>query len=199
MEKRILTHFRRTDEKLYHLAKKLGIIAMNSNNDPFSDLCNAIVCQQLSDKAGAAIWKRFEALFAKKKITPSLVLKKSVSGLRKSGISNSKAQYIRNIAEAFIQDYVTPETFHQKSDEEIIQQLIQVKGIGRWTSEMFLIFSLGRPDVFSSGDLGLRKAVQRLYGLKKLPEEKQLHRMTKKWSPYRSYASLLLWKSLDSV
>lgn len=197
MEKQILTHFQNNDEKMYALAKKIGIIPVLANNDPFSDLCNAIVCQQLSDKAGAAIWKRFEALFSKKKITPNLVLKKSVADLRKSGISNSKAQYIQNIAEAFVKNNLHKEKFLAQTDEEVIQELIQIKGVGRWTSEMFLIFSLGRPDVFSAGDLGLRKGVQKLYGLRKLPEEKQLFRIAKKWSPYRSYASLLLWKSLD--
>lgn len=197
MENKILAHFQNTDEKLYTLAQKIGIIPVLANNDPFSDLCNAIVCQQLSDKAGAAIWKRFEALFSKKTITPSLVLKKSVSDLRKSGISNSKACYIQNIAEVFVRDHLNKEKFLIQKDEEIIQELIRIKGVGRWTAEMFLIFSLGRPDVFSCGDLGLRKGVQKLYGLKNLPEEKQLLCLTKKWSPYRSYASLLLWKSLD--
>jgi len=196
MEKHVLHHFSLVDPILYAVAKEKGILPVKGGTDPFSDLCNAIVCQQLSDKAGSAIWKKFEALFSLSP-TPHAVLEKSVETLRKSGVSQSKAQYIQNIAKAFIDGTVEPKKFSGMTDEEIISHLVVIKGVGRWTAEMFLIFSLGRPDVFSCGDLGLRKGIQKLYGLKKLPEEKQLLRLTKKWSPYRSYASLLLWKSLD--
>ena len=197
MEKRIAEHLKFSDSTLIPLIEKFPDIRLIPSNDHFVDLASAIVCQQLSDKAGAAIWKRFEALFIGKKVTPEYVTNKSIEELRTSGISNSKAQYIKNVADAFLQHLVTPEKFSGMDDENIITELVQIKGVGRWTAEMFCIFSLGREDIFSTGDLGLSNALAKLYGKTKPYAKSTMERIGKKWSPYRSYASLLLWKSLE--
>jgi DNA-3-methyladenine glycosylase II len=198
MEKRIATHLKSRDTTLIPLIEKYSDIQLLPSHNYFVDLIRAIVCQQLSDKAGAAIWKRFESICAGKKITPENVSKKAIEELRLSGVSHSKAQYIKNVASAFIQHVVTPETFSDMNDEDIIAELVQIKGVGRWTAEMFCIFSLGREDIFSLGDLGLSNALARLNGRQKPYAKRTMKRIGKRWSPYRSYASLLLWKSLDT-
>jgi DNA-3-methyladenine glycosylase II len=197
MEQRICDHLKFRDSLFIPLVEKYSDITLIASRNHFSDLVSAIVCQQLSDKAGAAIWKRFEMLFDGMKITPQTVSEKSTEELRQSGVSRSKAQYIKNVADAFMNHVVTPEKFNEMSDEEIISELIQIKGVGRWTAEMFCIFSLGREDIFSTGDLGLYNALNRLYKRKKPLTKQQMERISIHWSPYRSYASLLLWKSLE--
>jgi DNA-3-methyladenine glycosylase II len=197
MEQRICDHLESCDSLFIPLVEKYSDITLIASQNHFSDLVSAIVCQQLSDKAGAAIWKRFEMLFDGKKITPQTISKKSAEELCQSGVSHSKAQYIKNVADAFMDHSVTPEKFNEMSDEQIITELIQIKGVGRWTAEMFCIFSLGREDIFSTGDLGLSNAFNRLYKRKKPFTKQQMERISKRWSPYRSYASLLLWKSLE--
>jgi DNA-3-methyladenine glycosylase II len=190
-------YLRQSHPRLGILIDRFPDIKLIPSKDYFSDLASAIVCQQLSDKAGAAIWKRFTALFDSPKIIPEAVAEKTVEQLRRSGISHSKAQYMKNVAVAFLDKTVTPEKFSAMSDSEIIGQLIQIKGVGTWTAEMFCIFSLGREDIFSVGDLGLSNALYRLYGRKKPFTKAQMERIARAWSPYRSYASLLLWKSLE--
>jgi DNA-3-methyladenine glycosylase II len=197
MEQRICDYLKSHDSRFIPLVEKYSDSALIASQNYFSDLVSAIVCQQLSDKAGAAIWKRFEMLFTGKKVTPLKVSNKSIEELRTSGVSHSKAQYIKNVADAFISHVVTPEKFNEMSDEEIITELIQIKGVGRWTAEMFCIFSLGREDIFSTGDLGLSNALSKLYGRTRPYTKQTMERIGKKWSPWRSYASLLLWKSLE--
>jgi DNA-3-methyladenine glycosylase II len=197
MEKRIADYLKSRDSRLNPLIEKYPGVCLTPSRDYFSDLASAIVCQQLSDKAGAAIWRRFEALFVGKKVTPRYVSEKSIEELRTSGVSNSKAQYIKNVADAFLNQTVDPEKFREMTDEEIIKELVKIKGVGKWTAEMFCVFSLGREDIFSLGDLGLNNALMRLYKRKKPFSGKFAERITGKWSPYRSYASLLLWKSLE--
>jgi DNA-3-methyladenine glycosylase II len=177
---------------------KYGLIKIYPSQFYFANLVESVVCQQLSEKAGATIWKRFQELFPNKFITPKNVLEKSLEILRKSGISFAKAGYIQNIAEAYINNIITPDKFSLMTDDQVIAQLTQVKGIGRWTAEMFLIFSLGREDVFSFGDTGLIRAINDLYGKGNKMSPTQIEKIVRKWSPYRSYASLLLWKSLNN-
>jgi DNA-3-methyladenine glycosylase II len=197
--KALLEHFQNQDRVIFGLIEKNKLLKLKNNTAYFEHLAESIVCQQLSEKAGATIWKRFQELFPGKIVTPQSVKLKNIEELRPSGISFAKAGYIHNLADAFINQIITPEKFADYTDEQVISQLILVKGVGRWTAEMFLIFSLGREDVFSFGDAGLVRAVNNLYGKgKKLPV-KQIEKIVRKWSPYRSYASLLLWKSLDNT
>ena len=165
----------------------------------FEALVEAIVSQQLSVKASDTIFARFVALFPHAKIPkPQAVAKLSVPKFRKVGISNQKAGYIKDLASQVASGRLKLNSLHRLDNEAVISELTKVKGIGRWTAEMFLMFTLRRPDVFSSGDLGLRNAIQKLYKLKNPPTEKQLERITKKWSPHRTLASRYLWKSLDN-
>jgi DNA-3-methyladenine glycosylase II len=192
----LINHFIKSDSVIIKLIDKFGVVEINPSRNYFSDLVESIINQQLSNKAAATIWKRFQDLFPLNKITPELVIKTDINKIKSCGTSNAKAQYIKNIAQAFLDQTVKFEKFNELSNEEIIDQLIQVKGIGKWTAEMFLIFSLGREDVFSMGDAGLAKAINNIYGKGKSLSIKQKEKIISKWTPYKSYASLLLWKSL---
>jgi DNA-3-methyladenine glycosylase II len=196
----ILDHFRAVDPVLFALAGRIGPVRLTPTADHFAALAEAIVSQQLSEKAGATIWNRFLGLFPGRLVTPETVLSRPEDVLRPCGISASKARYIRNVAAAFVGHTVTPERFAAMPDGEIIDQLTAIKGVGRWTAEMFLIFSLGREDVFSAGDLGLRNALRAIYGKHgRHLTDRQVAKLTAVWSPYRSYACLVLWKSLAPV
>lgn len=195
----ILAHFETNDPVILPYLQKLEPFPLLEKGDAskfFFQLCREIVGQQLSSKAASAIFKRFEALFPNG-ITPEAVIALSHEELRASGISNAKARYVRNIAEAVVAGLLPFEDFHEMKDMLVIQHLTKVKGIGHWTSEMFLMFTLGRADVFSFGDLGLQKGFKKLYNFKKEPTRKQIEKVVKKWSPYRTYGCLALWSVVD--
>jgi DNA-3-methyladenine glycosylase II len=172
----------------------------------FKSLVESIVSQQLSVKASDTIFARFIDLFVKTGAiknsrgfpTPEQVLKMSDVKLRSVGLSGSKVNYIKDLAKKVQNKEVQLHRLHKMTDEEVIEHLVQVKGIGRWTGEMFLMFSLTRPDIFSHGDLGLRNAIQKLYGFKQPPTIKQIEKIVAKWSPYKTLASRYLWRSLDN-
>ena len=176
------------------------------NKNHFRSLVESIVSQQLSVKASDTIFARFVELFVKSGAIktarsfpkPDQILKMSDARLRKVGLSGSKVKYIKDLAKKVHQKEVQLNRLHKMSDEEVIEHLVQVKGIGRWTGEMFLMFSLARPDIFSHGDLGLRNAIKKLYGFKDAPTPKQIEKIVVKWSPYRTLASRYLWRSLDN-
>ncbi len=165
-------------------------------NSLFSDIIDAIISQQLSSKASQAISKRFKALFNNKSIKPSDVLKMSPEKIRKCGLSLTKVSYIQGLARAINERTLNLNKLPDLSDEQIKSELTKIKGIGKWTAEMILIFSLQRPDVFSLGDLGLRTAVSRLYKIDR-NNLKKIEEISLMWSPYRSFASRYLWKSLS--
>ena len=165
----------------------------------FEALVEAIVSQQLSVKAADTIFFRFVALFPNSKFPkPEEVLRLPLTKFRKVGISNSKAVYIKELSKSIVTKKLNLVSLHRLDNEAVIEELVKVKGIGRWTAEMFLMFTLRRPDVFSPGDLGLRNAIQKLYKLKGPPTEKQLNKITQKWSPHRTTASRYLWHSLTN-
>lgn len=196
----IKDHFRQVDPVLSEQLERMPERILTANADPetyFAKLCQDIVAQQLGMKAADAIIGRFLDLFPDRSPTPNLVLAKEESVYREIGTSWAKARYIRALAEAVINREVDFELFPKMEDEAIIVDLIKVKGIGRWTAEMFLIFTLGRLDVFSAGDLGLKNGLIKLYG-KEVLEKETLAKKVETWSPYRSYACLALWFSLDN-
>ncbi len=198
--KAILDHFRQVDSVLFEQFERMPERILTANTDPetyFAKLCQDIVAQQLGMKAADAIIGRFLDLFPDRSPTPNLVLAKEESVYREIGTSWAKARYIRALAEAVINRDVNFELFPTMDDEAIVADLIKVKGIGRWTAEMFLIFTLGRLDVFSLGDLGLKNGLIKLYG-KEVLEKETLAKKLETWSPYRSYACLALWFSLDN-
>ncbi len=166
--------------------------------DLFSDIVSSIVGQQLSTKAADTIWNRFKLLFGRKKITPKHVLQLTDEEIRGVGVSYSKVKYIKGLAQMITDREVDLELLPTLSDKEVIDTLTKVKGIGPWTAEMILMFSLGREDVFSYGDLGLRSAIAKLYGIDR-DDIASMQLIVEKWSPYRTYASRYLWKSLDNA
>ena len=190
-------HFKKADPTLYRAAQKHAIADIRRSKDVFGDLVNAIVNQQLSGKAAATIYGRLEALAGHAGITPKKLLKLKTSALRKCGLSAAKVTAIKSLANAVASGDLDLVTIHIKPDGEVMETLTAVKGIGPWTAEMILMFSLGREDTFSKGDLGLRKGIMHLYGLKKLPSDRTMDILAKRWSPYRTYAARVLWKVAD--
>ncbi|RJQ13773.1 DNA-3-methyladenine glycosylase 2 family protein [Candidatus Parcubacteria bacterium] len=187
------------DKRLGTLIKKQKINIPKPYRNFFQFLVAAIINQQLSSKAAATIVKRFEALFPGKKFpTPKTVLKMPTRKLRSCGMSGSKVEFIKDVARHFDKGFINVKKLRHWSDEEVVEHLVRIHGVGRWTAEMFLMFALSRPDVFSPGDLGLRRAIQRLYKMKKEPAPKQLKEISEKWKPYRTLASLYLWHSVDA-
>lgn len=165
------------------------------SNNLFADIVKNIIGQQLSGKAANTIVKRFEKLVSLP-LTPKKILKFSDQQLRDVGMSWAKVKYVKNLSQAVLDGSLDLEKVRTFADEEVITELVKIKGIGRWTAEMILIFHLQRPDVFSLGDLGLRTAVAKLYKIDR-NNFKKIARISQNWSPYRSLASRYLWASLD--
>ncbi len=197
----ILRHFHRTDPVIHSILRQSQIVRLIPNPDPttyFRQLCREILGQQLSTKAATTIFGRFVALFTDNQPTPADVLALPDDQLRTVGLSWSKIKYVKDLAAKIEAQQLDLASLSKLPEEEVIKSLIQVKGIGRWTAEMFLIFTLGREDVFSVGDLGLRRAVEKLYGLPVKTPLQEYERRAQLWAPYRSYASLALWESVDN-
>lgn len=186
------------DKILATIIDKYTVSSPKVSTNLFRDLLEAIMSQQLSGKAASTIFGRFLDLFPGNQTpTPEEILKLSEENLRCCGVSHQKASYLKSLSEEIISGRLVLEELHILPDEEVITDLTKVKGIGRWTSEMFLIFSLGRLDTFSVGDLGLRTAVSKLYGVDR-EDKTKIEQISHKWAPYRSIASLFLWKSLEN-
>lgn len=197
MDEKVKEHFKKVDSAIYFTIEKVGVLGPMTSGDYFTDLCEIIINQQLSDKASATIFARFKKLFPKDEITPQKLLKLSDEKIRSCGTSNAKVSFLKDLAKKVLNGALNLEKLSDLEDHLIIEEVTKVKGIGPWTAEMFLMFTLGREDVFSHGDLGLRKAIKKLYGFKKEPTKKQIEKIVKKWIPYRTYASRILWKSLE--
>lgn len=191
-----LKHFRKADPLLYSLAESIDPIVLEKSPDHFVKLVRSIVGQQLSVKAASTIFARFEKLF-KKRITAEEILKIDDDDIRACGISYPKIKYIKDLAQKVYDKELLLETFEDADEETVIESLTKVKGIGIWSAEMFLMFALARPDVFSVKDLGLKNAMIKLYGLSN-PIKNELLKISQKWSPYRTYACRILWESLDN-
>lgn len=191
-------HFKQTDALLYRASVLHSVSDVERSKNVFEDVVRAIVNQQLSGKAAETIFGRLETLLGKKKFNASNVLGFKHAELRACGLSKAKAQTIHGLAQAVVKKEIDLVTLHTLSDGEVVANLTSIKGIGPWTAEMILMFSLGRIDIFSPGDLGLRKGIMHLYGLKRLPSDAQMKKLTKKWSPYRTYASRVLWRIADA-
>lgn len=191
-------HFRKTDERLYRASLEFEITDIKPSDDLFRDIVWTVIGQQLSGKAADTIFGRFKKLFPAKNITPQKILKLSDEKMRGSGISGAKIRALRDLSTKILSGEVDLNKIHSLSDTDVALELTKVKGIGPWTAEMVLMFSLGRMDIFSTGDLGLKKGLMQLYGWKKLPNEKKLLRTINQWSPYKTYAAKILWKIADS-
>jgi DNA-3-methyladenine glycosylase II len=166
---------------------------------PFDALAESIAYQQLSGKAAAAIWRRVRALYPRKKyLDPKLILETPDEALRAAGLSRSKIAALKDLAAKTIDGTVPRAAALAKmSDEEIVKRLVAVRGIGRWTAEMLLLFDLGRPDVWPVHDYGVRKGFAKTFGRRKLPTPRYLMKLGEKWRPYRSVAAWYFWRALD--
>lgn len=183
----------KADEKIGQLIDLIGDYTLELERDFFKALVQSIVGQQLSIKAAETIFARLENLCGQ--VTPDSILSLSENELKSAGLSNKKIEYIKDLSEKVMWGAIDLEKLDYMGDEEVIRTLVQVKGIGRWTAEMFLIFSLGRPDIFSLDDFGLKLAVKGLYGLSDWPDKKTLDFLSQRWKPYRTAASLYLWEA----
>lgn len=163
----------------------------------FYALVRAIMRQQLSGRAADAIERKFLALFSLRLPAPAQILAMPDMTIRSAGLSFAKISYIKNVARASVEGDIAFDHLRTLSDEEIIAKLTKIKGIGEWTAEMFLMFTLGREDLFSYGDLGLKNAMQRLYKMRRHPSKQRALQIAKKWSPHRSLACRYLWASLE--
>ena len=191
-----IKHLSEKDEIMASIINQVGSCGITRRKNYYKALVHSIMAQQISVKASQSIAKKFYQLIGQK-LKPSNVLKFSIEELRTVGLSIQKATYIRDLSEKFAQNENIYNHLGQYSDEEAIMKLTEVKGIGLWTAQMFLIFSLGRLDILPLDDVGFQNAFQKYYKMKKRPSPKYLERMSKKWSPYRSVAVWYLWEAFD--
>ncbi|MBP9822101.1 MAG: DNA-3-methyladenine glycosylase 2 family protein [Candidatus Pacebacteria bacterium] len=190
-------HLSKADPILGDLVKRIKPQSYPLQDNYFKSLVRAVANQQLSGKAAKTILDRMVALFPKGEFpNPRQYLKMSDEKLRSSGFSFSKIAYTKNIAQFFIDHKKEMAKINELSDEEVIKLLTSIKGIGVWTAEMFLMSSLGREDIFSFGDLGLRKGIQKVYKLTKEPTLKQMQKIVESWRPYRTHGAMYMWASL---
>ena len=198
-------------EHIIHLSKDKKLKTVIEAQQPFIldrrknvhfHLCSSIMSQQLSTKVAKVFHQRFLNLYKTKNPTPQQILDTPFETLRGIGLSNAKANYVHNVCKFFIENKITDARLYKMSNQEVIDLLTQIKGVGRWTVEMILMFTLGREDVFAIDDLGIQQSIIKLYKLdsndKKLMKEKMLS-ISLKWSPYRTYACRYLWGWKDAI
>jgi DNA-3-methyladenine glycosylase II len=192
--------FLRKDKRFAALIKEHKLERLGRGMKPFQSLVRSIIYQQVSGAAAATILKRFEAIYGGKKFPmPEQVLATPLATLRAAGLSSQKASYIKDLAEKFVDGSLQHRRFKKMTNDEIIEHITQVKGIGVWTAHMFLIFTLERLDILPTGDLGVQKGFQILYKLKKLPTHAQMEKLAKPWREHASVASWYLWRVADGA
>ncbi len=192
----------RHDPRLGAIIKKVGACRLGDqpHQPPFVALAYAIASQQLSVKAADTIFKRFCELFPPERVPdPARLTAMSPDAIRAAGFSRPKVAFLQDLAARVVDNRLPLDTLHARADDDVLETLTAVKGIGRWTAEVFLVFRLGRMDVFPADDLGLVKAVQKAYGLRQRPSRDRLMKIAEPWRPYRSVAAWYLWRSLSML
>lgn len=195
--RQILKHFDPRDPVIAAVIRKSGPLRLRRNRNYFQVLCKAIVAQQISTRVADVIYDRFDALFDGHAPTPERVAAVPADTLKSVGLSRQKTAYLHDLSARFLDKTIRPHQLNYLDNEDIIRRLTTVHGIGRWTAEMFLIFSLNRMDVLPVDDLGLRAAVQSLYGLDGLPGAKQLRALGETWHPLETVATWYAWRTLN--
>jgi DNA-3-methyladenine glycosylase II len=189
------------DKKLKKVIDSQTPFILEKRNKIYLRLCASILSQQLSTTVAKVLYTRFLALYGKEP-TAKQILKTPVETFRSIGFSNAKASYVHNVCRFFIENKITDAELHKMKNEKVIDLLTQIKGVGKWTVEMILMFTLGREDVFALDDLGLKQGVIKLYNLKETDKKillKKIEKISLKWSPYRTYASRYLWNWKDNA
>jgi DNA-3-methyladenine glycosylase II len=192
-----IAHLRRADSYCAAAIDRVGPCLLEPKADRFGTLVRAIIGQQISSKAAASIDLRLRAIGGEPH-DPAALLKLGEPALRGVGLSGVKARYVLNLAEAVAGGHAPVDEFHDWDDDAIIDRLTAIKGIGRWTAEMFLIFALNRPDILPAADLGVRVALRERHGLTELPRPAECAALAEHWRPYRSIAIWYLWKDVDA-
>jgi len=193
-------HLSAQDPVLQPLIKRMGLSDYAPHRDYYNALVSSIIGQQLSVKAAASIRRRFLELFGGEFPEPAMILEKSTEALRSAGLSGAKAAYIQDLARHVASGKVRFDHLDALSNDEIIKELTDIKGVGEWTVHMFLMFCMGRLDVLPVGDLGIKNGMRALYGLKDIPTPDKIVKIAKKnhWHPYESVASWYVWEFLDN-
>ncbi len=194
--RKALNHLRKSDPVLREIIERVGPFRMEFGPPEFHSLAEAIIYQQLNGRAAETIFNRFAAL-AGEPLTPAGILALSDEQLRGVGLSKQKSAYLRDLATKTASGVLDFSRLLEMTDEEVIEHLTQVKGIGVWTAQMFLMFTLRRPDVLPTGDYGVQAAIKKHYRKRKLPKPKEMEKIARVWAPYRSIACWYLWRSLD--
>ncbi|MGH7158028.1 MAG: DNA-3-methyladenine glycosylase family protein [Candidatus Saccharimonadales bacterium] len=191
----------KADPVLAPVIKTHGLCTMRPHNNYYQELVESIIGQQLSVKAGASIMKKFVALFGDSFPEPSAILAKDADELRTAGLSRAKATYVRDLAQRVVDGKVKFDHLDTLTNEQVIQELVAVKGIGEWTVHMFLMFCMGRTDVLATGDLGIKNGIWKLYGFHHQPSPQEVKEIAEKhnWHPYESIACWYIWQSLDNA
>jgi DNA-3-methyladenine glycosylase II len=194
--RKAIGHLKKSDPVIRDIIKRVGPYRIEYGDPAFHSLAEAIVYQQLNGRAALTIFNRFAAL-AGEPLTPEGIMKLSEQQMRSAGLSKQKASYLRDLAERTHRKDLNFAGLGDLSDDEVIEHLTQVKGIGVWTAHMFLMFSLRRPNILPTGDFGVKMAMKKHYKKRKPPNPKQMEKIAKCWEPYRSVACWYLWRSLD--
>ena len=195
--RKAIIHLKKSDPVMRAIIERVGAYKIQHREPSFETLVRSIVYQQLSGKVATVILGRLIAMVPEGKLTPDAILKLTPARMRKAGLSKQKTTYIRDLARKTKTGHVKFETLPDLADDEVIEHLTRVKGIGVWTAHMFLIFALRRPDVLATGDLGVRVAIRKAYQLDELPHPKKVEELAVAWRPYSSVAVWYLWRSLE--
>lgn len=198
--RKAVAHLKKVDPKLAEVIERIGPFKgwPVSNGTHFDAVCRSIVFQQLSGKAAGTIHGRFHGIYGGRAPLPDELATTTDDKLRAVGLSRQKSAYLKDLGAKVAAGDLPIETLHELTDDEVITALTQVKGIGRWTAQMFLMFRLGRPDVLPDLDLGVQKGIQRTYRLRKLPTPERVKKIGAKWAPYRSVGAWYMWRLLDA-
>jgi DNA-3-methyladenine glycosylase II len=195
--RKAMRHLRRRDAVLRSVIAAVGPFTLTLDRDRFRMLVRSIISQQISGKAARSIRLRLESLIAPDRMTPERLAALSIEKLRGAGLSSQKSSYLHDLSAKVASGEVRLSRLGRMPDDEVIAELTQVKGIGVWTAQMFLMFSLGRLDIFPHDDFGIRSAIRNLYGLADLPNRETSHRIAAPWRPYATIASWYCWRSHD--
>ncbi|MDA4128427.1 MAG: DNA-3-methyladenine glycosylase 2 family protein [Thaumarchaeota archaeon] len=191
-------HVSKVDPKIARLTSERGLIEFRAGGDPFESLVEAIISQQLNGRVARTIFEKLKQLMHSKPIDPFVLNAVPSSKLRKVGVSPQKIRYLKDLSSRVVGGRLDLRGLKNKPDDQVVQILDEVKGIGPWTAQMFLLFTLGRPDVLPVDDLGIQVSVRRVYSLRKLPRPDKIRKIAKDWHPFCSVAALYLWQAKEA-